>query len=94
MLGYLVKAGRAEYRFQTYPGRKLIAAIESRTMPVRLWDGIQHRNNKTWVGKAVLSGATWKADRRVGGRWRRRGIVYGGRGATAVAALRLLLWDR
>jgi hypothetical protein len=94
MLGYLVKAGRAEYCLQTYPGRKLIAVIESRTMPVCLWDGIKHRNNKTWVGKAVLSGANWRVYKRVDGRWLRRGTVFGGRGATAVAALRLLLWDR
>ena len=94
MLGYLVKAGHAEYCLQTYPGRKLIAAIESRTTPARLWDGIKHRNSKTWVGMATLSGANWKVYKRVDGRWQRRGTVYGGRGATAVAALRLLLWNR
>ena len=94
MLGYLVKAGHAEHCLQTYPGRKLIAAIESRTTPVRLWDGIKHRNNRTWVGKAVASGANWKVYQRVDGTWRRRGTVFRGRGAAAVAALRLLLWDR
>ena len=94
MRGYLVKAGHAEYCLQTYPGRKLIAAIESRTKPVRLWDGIKHRNNRTWVGKAVASGANWKVYQRVDGKWQRRGTVFRGRGAAAVAALRLLLWDR
>jgi hypothetical protein len=93
-VGYLVKAGRAECCLQTYPGRKLIAVIESRTTPVRLWDGIKHRNKATWVGKAIVSGANWKVYKRVHGKWLRRGTVYGGRGATAVAALRLLLWDR
>jgi hypothetical protein len=94
MLGYLVKAGHAEYCLQTHPGRRLIAAIESRTTPVRLWDGIKHRNTKTWVGKAVASGANWKVYQRVDGKWQRRGTVFRGRGAAAVAALRLLLWKR
>ena len=37
-------------------------------------------------------GDDWALYKKVSGHWVRRGTAYGGRGATAVAALRLLLW--
>ena len=93
MVGYLVKAGRAEYCVNTYPGNRLIAAIESRTTPIRLWEGIRHRNDRTWRGKVLSRGEDWALYQRVAGRWVRKGTAHGGRGAAAAAALRLLLWD-
>jgi hypothetical protein len=93
MVGYLVKAGRAEYCVNTYPTGRLIAAIESRKTPVKLWVGVRHRNDRTWRGKATACAEDWALYERVAGRWVRKGTAYGGRGATAVAALRLLLWD-
>jgi len=91
MLGYLVRAGRAERCLMTRSGH-LIAAIQSKTMPVHLWIDIDHRTNKTWRGKALPVGDNWALYKKVAGHWVRRGTAYGGRGATAVAALRLLLW--
>lgn len=93
MLGYLVRAGHAEFCLQTYPASKLIAAIESRTTPVRLWVDIDHRTRRTWRGKVTPDGENWALYQRVGSEWRRKGTAYGGRSATAAAALRLLLWD-
>jgi hypothetical protein len=91
MLGYLVRAGRAERCLMTRDER-LIAAIQSKTMPVHLWVDIDHRTRRTWRGKALPIGDNWALYKRAGGHWMRKGTVYGGRGATAVAALRLLLW--
>ena len=91
MLGYLVRAGRAERCLMTRSGH-LLAAIQSQTMPVHLWVDIDHRANRTWRGKAVPVGGDWALYKKVSGHWVRRGTAYGGRGATAAAALRLLLW--
>jgi|BarGraNGADG00312_1021997.scaffolds.fasta_scaffold22164_3 hypothetical protein len=92
MKGFLVHAGHAQYCLMT-PAEKLIAAIESRTTPVRLWVDIDHRTRKTWRGKALRVGDNWALYKKVaGGHWVRKGTAFGGRGATAVAALRLLLW--
>ena len=91
MLGYLVRGGRAERCLMTRSGH-VIAAIQSKSMPVRLWVDIDHRSNKTWRGKALPVGDNWALYEKVSGHWVRRGTASGGRGATAVAALRLLLW--
>ena len=93
MVGYLVRAGRAEYCVSAHPTGRLIAAIESRTTPIRLWEGIRHRNERTWRGRVLSRGENWALYQRVAGRWVRKGTAHGGRGAAAAAALRLLLWD-
>jgi len=93
MVGFVVR-GRPQFAVVSAgsPSR-LIAGIEARSKPIRLYVSIERLDRSTWRGKATSRGGNWELFKRVDGRWLRKGMVFGGRGVTAVAALRLLLWD-
>jgi len=92
MVGYVVR-GRPQFAVVSAgsPAR-LIAGIVARSTPIRLYVSIDRLDRSTWRGKATSRGGDWELFKRVDGRWLRKGTVFGGRGVTAVAALRLLLW--